>query len=361
LFIESLTLSGVRNLSATRLAFHAKGNLFHGLNGSGKTSLLEGIYLLAVGRSFRSHVAKPVITHNEDHCLVQASVLRGALRQSIGIQRQKAGGIALRINGETAQSHAQLAAALPVVLLDTESLDLVYGAPESRRRYVDATLFHVEQGFLGVWQRYMRALKQRNAGLRRGIIDADPAWLDELARAGELLALARVGMVEQLSARFALVARALSPSLTAVELTSRNGWDASMSLREALDRSSQSDRDRGFTQVGPHRYDVRIRLDGRAAADNLSRGQSKLVLTALKLAQGSLLAELTAVPPVYLVDDIVAELDAPHAKKVCELLAQQDGQVFMTAVEEQSLRRFWPGDEFKMFHVEQGLIQAVAV
>lgn len=338
-----------------------KGNLFHGLNGSGKTSLLEAIHLLAVGRSFRSHIARPVITHGEEHCLVQANVHRGSLRQSIGIQRQRAGGTVLRINGESAQSQAQLAAALPVVLLDTESLDLVYGAPESRRRYVDGTLFHVEQGFLGDWRRYMRVLKQRNAGLRRGIIDADDAWLDELVRAGEMLAQARDGIVEQLSGRFAQIALGLSPSLQGVELNSRNGWDATMSLREALEKSRQSDRDRGFTQVGPHRADVRIRLNGRAAADNLSRGQSKLVLTALKLAQGEVIADLTSAPPVYLVDDIIAELDVPHAQKVCELLAQRRGQVFMTAVEEPSLRRFWPGEEFKMFHVEQGLIQALAV
>jgi len=173
------------------------------------------------------------------------------------------------------------------------------------------------------------------------------------------LAESRASMVAQLGSRFGEIAAGLSPSLEGVELEVRRGWDSSMSLREALEKSVPSDRDRGFTQVGPHRADIRIRLGGRAASDNLSRGQSKLVLSALKLAQGKVLTELAATPPVCLVDDIVAELDQSHAERVCGLLADQGGQVFMTAVEQQSLRRFWPNEMFKMFHVEHGFIQAV--
>jgi len=359
LHIESLALSGLRNLAAARLSFHSAGNLFYGVNGSGKTSLLEAIHLLAVGRSFRSHLVRPVISHAENKCLVQARVLSGASRHSLGVERQKAGGALLRVNGETVSSYAPVAAVLPIVLLDTQSLDLIHGGPETRRKYVDATLFHVEQNFLGVWRRYVRALKQRNAGLRRGIIDSDGVWLDELARAGDVLAESRASMVAQLGSRFGEIAAGLSPSLEGVELQVRRGWDSSMSLREALEKSVPSDRDRGFTQVGPHRADIRIRLGGRAASDNLSRGQSKLVLSALKLAQGKVLTELAATPPVCLVDDIVAELDQSHAERVCGLLADQGGQVFMTAVEQQSLRRFWPNEMFKMFHVEHGFIQAV--
>lgn len=360
MYIDSLAFSGLRNLAAARLALHSKCNLFHGLNGSGKTSLLEAVHLLAVGRSFRSHLVKPVITHGLDQCVVQAYVQRGALRQSVGVERTKSGNTTLRLNGETAHSHALIATVLPAVLLDTESLDLVYGAPENRRRYLDATLFHVEQGFLDVWRRYMRALKQRNAGLRHGIIDTDEVWLDELARVGDLLTQSRAAVVDQLGEKFLRIAVELSPSLQGVQLQLRGGWDSASSLREALDRAKAGDRDRGFTQVGPHRADLRVRLDGRVASENLSRGQAKLVLAALKLAQGCVLAERSSAPPVYLVDDIIAELDAGHAERVCALLANQGGQVLMTAVEEESLRRFWPGDEYTMFHVEQGFIQALA-
>lgn len=360
LFIDTLSVAGLRNLAAARIALHPQGNLFYGLNGSGKTSLLEALHLLAVGRSFRSHQIRPLIAHTQDHCLVQASLQRGGGRHALGMERHRSGEVSLRVNGAVAQSHTQLAALLPVVLLDTESLELVFGPPENRRRYIDGTLFHVEQSFLDVWRRYQRVLRQRNAGLRHGTMHTDEVWLDELARTGELLHGARAAILKRLNTWFGRIAGLLSPSLSDVDLEMRRGWDVSLTLCEALDRSSASDRERGFSQVGPHRADLRIRVGGRQAAEYLSRGQSKLILTALKLAQGHVVAEVTASPPVYLVDDIIAELDAEHAERVCSLLAEQGGQVCMTAVDEAALRRFWPNSACTMFHVEQGLIQLTA-
>ena len=357
--IISASVSGVRNLTSDTIEFHPQGNVFFGLNGSGKTSVLEALHLLAMGRSFRSHSLRPVIHHDAQSCMVTAKVEKAGLVQHMGMERTRSGDSTLRLNGKNVASLSSLAELLPLVLLDTEGLELIFGSPDNRRRYLDGTLFHVEHLFLEVWRRYQRTLKQRNAGLRRGIMASDDAWLADLARAGDALTETRRSLALRLAAAFKDVAGRLSPSLCNIDLVFKQGWDERVQLIDALVGSVESDHQRGFTQLGPHRADLRLRLDGRSAADNLSRGQAKLAVAALRLAQGVVLAESQGVPPVYLVDDITAELDENHAAKVCEILVSQGGQVFIAAVESGEVARFWPERAFKMFHVEQGTIKAL--
>ena len=235
---------------------------------------------------------------------------------------------------------SELAQALPIVLLDTDSISLLTGAPEGRRRLLDGTLFHVEQGFLALWRRYIQAVRQRNGGLRHGILDADSAWRRQLAEAGELLTAYRAQMAEQLSDRLAVLAASLSGDLADVSVQFRRGWDRSLDLAEALERNGQRDAAQGFTQVGPHRADLRVMVGDMLAADILSRGQMKLLLVALKLVQGRLIEESGPTRPLYLVDDLPAELDAAHCASVCKELGV-NRQVVLTAVDRAALETAW--------------------
>ena len=149
----------------------------------------------------------------------------------------------------------------------------------------------------------------------------------------------------------------LAPSLGGLELRYRKGWEKSLSYREALEVGAQADIEQGYTHIGPQRADIKVTADGYSAAETLSRGQQKLVVCGLKLAQGQLMSlireDVSAC--VYLVDDLPAELDARHCALVCESLEELQAQVFITCVAKSDLEGLWPaGVAPAMFHVEHG-------
>ena len=355
--LEHLSIAGVRNLSDVQVALPPGACALYGANGSGKTSFLEAIHLLGVGRSFRTHQSKPVIQHDKDFCRVVGRVGSAGHMVTMGLEKHRDGGVRARVAGQNAPSLSELAQKLPLIVLDTDALGVVTGPPEGRRRLLDGTLFHVEQGFLSLWKRYAKAVRQRNSGLRRGIINSDAAWRSELAQTGEQLTAARAGAASELAEELAALAPTISRDLAAVQVMFRPGWDRSVTLSEALERSAVSDATQGFTQIGPHRADLRFMVEGVAAADLLSRGQMKLLVVALKLVQGRLIERAAAQAPVYLVDDLPAELDKRHCASVCSQLAS-GRQVVLTAVDRGSIETAWGSESLQLFHVEQGCVTA---
>lgn len=354
--LDSLYVEGLRNLFTQRLELNPQTNVIAGPNGSGKSSILEGVSLLATGRSFRSASVRPVIHHDRDDCVVQARIIQGGAAFSAGIRRTRAGELTLKVNGEPVSSLAQFAALLPTIVLDPTATDLIVGPPEGRRRLLDGALFHVEQGFLDVWRRYQRVLRQRNAALRRGMMGTEDPWLNELVHTGLALTEHRSKLAERLAPVFVDIASELSPELAGVGLSYRPGWDQAVSLEAGLARSRDSDNAQGFTHVGPHRADLRLLWRGRPAADVMSRGQLKVAVIALRLAQGRVMAVGRTGSPLYVVDDIAAELDANHAAQVCDLLRKTGSQVLLTTVNEHEVMGFWAGTPAKLFHVEQGRV-----
>ena len=160
--LEHISIDRVRNLSSVSIDLHPGATALFGANGSGKTSFLEAIHVLGVGRSFRTHQAKPVIQHGQDECRVVCRVHQQARSFTMGIEKHRDSSVRARIDGANVASLSELARAMPLVLLDTDSLGLVTGPPEGRRRLLDGTLFHVEHSFLPLWRRYAQAMRQRN-------------------------------------------------------------------------------------------------------------------------------------------------------------------------------------------------------
>lgn len=355
--LEHIEIKRVRNLAALDVSLGSGATALFGANGSGKTSFLEAVHLLGVGRSFRTHQSKPIIQHGAASCRVVGQVNRGGRQFVMGIEKHRDGQVRAKVNGDSIPSLSELAQQLPLVLLDTDGLSLLTGAPEGRRRLLDGTLFHVEQAFLPLWKRYSHSLRQRNSGLRRGILSSDKAWRRELADTGERLTQARLSAVERYAEKLKQLAPAVSSDLAGVEIAFRAGWDRRESLEVVLEKSADSDAAQGFTQSGPHRADLRLSVNRVPAAEVLSRGQMKLLLVALKLAQGQIIEEASRVPPLYLIDDLPAELDARHCASVCAQL-RGGRQVIMTAVDRASLQRAWGDEPMSLFHVEQGTLTA---
>ncbi len=360
--LSRLQINNVRNLQAIKLDSLQRVNVFYGPNGSGKTSVLEAIHILGMARSFRGASIKSLITHDQDSCTVYglASSRLANIPQAIGVQRMRSGASRIRVAGKPVGSVAQLVEHLPLQVINSSSFDLLTGPPTARRQFLNWGVFHVEHRFFGEWQRFQRCIKQRNMLLRRGKISTSelPVWTRDLAASGLAINRFRQGYIKQLVPRFQGIMKALMPYLAdGLELRYMQGWDKTLDYVQALENSLHSDLDQGYTHVGPQRADIKVLIEGYSAAETLSRGQQKLVVSGLKLAQGMVMADANRGACTYLVDDLPSELDGDHCQRVCEILSSMDAQVFITCVDKSDIIPFWPcGDDLGMFHVEQGVI-----
>jgi len=360
--LTQVQIDRVRNLRGVHLEALQRVNVFYGANGSGKTSVLEAIHLLGMARSFRGNSIRSLITHGEDTCTVFGSVaLPGAGALPLGIQRSRNGEAQIRLGGKTVRTVAELAEQLPLQVINADSFGLLTGSPGARRQFLDWGVFHVEQQFFPQWQRFQRCIKQRNMLLRRGKLSHQElaVWTRDLARSGAAINEFRQAYFEQLAPGFQQTMARLAPSLDTLELRFRQGWDHKLTYAEALEQGIATDREQGFTHAGPQRADIRVTSGGHPAAETLSRGQQKLVVCGLKLAQGQLMSQLGRGQCTYLIDDLPSELDRKHGGLVCELLASMDAQVFITCVERDEIQSVWPDTGgLAMFHVEHGRVSA---
>lgn len=359
--LARLQINQVRNLDSVRLDGLQRVNIFYGHNGSGKTSVLEGIHLLGMARSFRGSI-KSLVSHGQAHCTIFGALSPG--NTALGVQRGISGEVKIKIAGASVRTVAQLVEYLPLQVINADSFDLLTGAPGARRRYLDWGVFHVEHQFFDQWQRFQRGIKQRNMLLRRVKMATEElsVWTRELAQSGEALSQYREAYFQLLLPRFIAIMGRLAPSLRGLELRYRRGWDKQLSYEEALLNSTDSDLEQGYTHVGPQRADIRVLIEGHVAADTLSRGQQKLVVCGLKLAQGQLMAEMGKGNCTYLVDDLPSELDTEHCGLVCEMLASMKAQVFITCVHSRDIADVWPDSDkqgLAMFHVEHGKVTPV--
>ena len=365
--LSALQISHIRNLENVRLEGLRRVNVFFGRNGSGKTSVLESIHLLGLARSFRGNSVKSLISHGQSTCTVFGRLSRsdGPAPISVGVTRSTSGEAQIKVAGRIVRTVAELAEELPVLVINADSFDLLTGSPVARRQFLDWGVFHVEHQFFHQWQRYQRCIKQRNKLLRHGKIDSRElaVWTHDLAASGTAITEFRRAYFNLLVPRFQAIVAQLAPTLEGLEVRFRQGWDQRLSYEEALGSSTETDMERGYTHVGPQRADIRVMVNGHLAADTLSRGQQKLVVCSLKLAQGQLMYEMGRCQCAYLVDDLPSELDRQHSEHVCALLAAMDAQVFITCVHKDDIMAVWPEPglrDMALFHVEHGHIKPYA-
>lgn len=362
--LSRLEINGVRNLSSVALDELARVNVFYGSNGAGKTSVLEAINILGLARSFRGTQLQPVIQYKSPACTVfgQLIPVSGQAAVALGVKRSRRGGHKIRIAGNDEKSLVRLAEMLPIQLINATAYSLLEGGPKQRRQFLDWGVFHVEHGFYDAWRRMQRGLKQRNAVLRSGSANqqALAAWNQELSDVSTLIDEARQQYFESFVPVFRRFLGQLI-DLPDLEMSYLRGWDSAQSLQQVFDSSFDRDLRRGFTHFGPHRADLRLTIHGLEAGQVLSRGQQKLVVCALRLAQTDLMVKTTGKKCILLVDDMPAEIDAFHQGNLCELLNSLDVQLFLTCVEANDLvHHGWnQPDVLKVFHVEQGAVEPV--
>ncbi len=350
--LETLNVENLRCVRQASLELSPGRSLITGANGSGKTSLLEAICLLGRGRSFRTRNSERLITHGESRLVVHGRT-SGLNRPTIGVQVVRDQATVARIGGEFTRSLADLSQVLPVQVIEPGVHKLIEDGAFRRRRWMDWAVFHVEQGFVETWAGYTRALKQRNTALKQDSRQLR-AWDAEVIRLGEALGASRRSMLERLQPFWReAIAELLGLDVT---LGYSQGWPKDLSLAEALVACRERDLAKGQTHAGPHRGDAVVRLDGKLARDNLSRGQQKLVAVALILAQSRLLQDLLPDTPLLLLDDPAAELDGSKLAAFISLVAKLRCQLVVTSLSRDQ-NPFGPPD--RMFHVEQGRVAVI--
>lgn len=350
--LRRMRVSDFRCLQTAELEFDPALTLITGLNAAGKTSLLEAIYVLGRGRSFRTRLVGNLIRNSSARFVVFGEVDLLGQRLSMGIEGSSAG-MRARVAGERVNSLVELAAVLPVQIIDPEVHRLIEEGPSRRRRFLDWGVFHVEHAFVGYWQRYQVALRQRNAALKgRQPRSAITAWDGELLRFGVLIDEAR----RRYAARLAPAANELSHSLLGLDLalSYRSGWGRDQSFADALAASWARDVELGTTTVGPQRAELGIRLAGSPVKDRISRGQQKLLAAVLLMAQISLFPDDSPTQPVLLLDDPAAELDSERLVGLIRQVSQASVQLVVTTLTPGLAAFGIPG---RRYRVERGVVQ----
>jgi DNA replication and repair protein RecF len=351
--LSEIAVSNLRCIEHAALPLSPTLTLIYGGNGSGKTSLLEAIFTLGRGRSFRTRNSERLIRRGQNQMRATGAVLsHTGASVRIGVEVTRTGTTA-RVGGRPAETLTELSQVFPVQVIEPGIHRLVEEGGYRRRRWLDWAVFHVEPQFVDLWLRYTRVLKQRNAALKTQSAAAG-VWDADLARTGEAITAARQRLLDRLQPYWQASVAALSG--LEVELHYLRGWTQEHSLAEALVASRAADELRRQTQAGPHRADVAVRLHGRPARDVLSRGQQKLVAVAMTISQVRLLQDLTGTTPTLLLDDPAAELDAERLQRFIDEVASLRSQLVVTSLQSES-RLF--GAPESTFCIAAGRVQPI--
>jgi DNA replication and repair protein RecF len=351
--VDHIGINNLRIFEQAELAAGPGINWISGGNGAGKTSILEAIYMLGRGRSFRRARVEPVVRNGAAAIrLVARGTRSNGSDWTIGLER-KGAGARLRMNRKNVKRMSDIARGFPMQVIAPNTYEILERGPSYRRRLLDWAVFHVEHHYRENYAQFERGLRQRNAALRQGE-GSFRVWDAETARAGERVHNARARFIAQLQDAFAKLEESADASAPII-LDYRRGWGADKSLLAVLETNASSDPRRGFTQSGPHTADLVLTRLGKPVEQALSRGELKRLMLRLQLAVGDAIEGLCGEKSIILVDDLPAELDRSNRDWALRLIIDSGCQAFITAIE--------PADEgllgatdAHMFHVEHGTI-----
>jgi len=349
--IRQLSLTDFRNLHSATLDFNPHFNLISGDNGSGKTSLLEAIYVLCRAHSFRTHQLKQCINHDKNGFL-----LFGRFDQHKAGLAKNSKRLDIHVNGDSIKRRSELVRKMPINIVNTDSFVLIDGAPQKRRAFLDWCMFHVEPGYAESWRLFQHALRQRNRLLKsRQDLKLLDYWDQHLIVPSMHLSTMRREYCKQLQH---IAEVELQDILTGIslEIEYRQGWAEDLCLEDAIKSNRERDIRSGFTNAGVHRDDLGLICQGRNANEILSRGQSKRLCLSLLLAALKLVSKTRKNRIILLIDDLHSELDAAAQNIVYQQFIDMGLQMFISNIDS-TVPAAINEKEFKLFHVEHGIIK----
>lgn len=347
--LAELHIHAVRNIAYAQLSLHPEFNVISGCNGSGKTSLLEAFYLLSSGYSFKTRETSPLVHYGEKQLTVFA---RTFSKDTISLQKNISGPTQVKINGVFCQNNSSLARMLPCQIFYQDIFQIIDAGPSVRRHIIDWGVFHVKHQYHELWRQYRHVLKQRNALLRqRPHYQLMLPWDMQLCELAEKLDELRQVYFTQWQVAFKSFLSQLSD--VDCDIIYYRGWrESSTSLFDILQDQFSSDCQRQYTQSGAHQADIRFQSAFVSAKQGLSRGQQKMILIALKLAQAHLIDKEC----LYLFDDVTAELDQLHINRLMNCLENIKGQKILTVLDPLFIRDSIDHQSARYQHLNQGCL-----
>lgn len=362
MILSSITTQNFRNLEPGSHSFHPSANLLVGRNGQGKTNLLEAIYFLGTSKSFRTNRAQSLVRFGEATVFAAGDVERGGLtrRLSIGVETGESRRRVTQINEEKV-ALPRYVAALSVLAYSAARLDAVRGTPEERRRFLDRGIAALHPSYVEDLSAYGRALKQRNALLHAVNNRESPAslldpWDEELANRGAAIQRMRIAYVSDLERRYAEIVARHQYHVNDVTLVYAASGGSPDELLATLRRHRRDEVRARMTLYGPQRDVFDLLTDGRPASEVLSGGEQKMLVLFLKFAKLELFRLRHDEAPVFVLDDIDAELDLVILQNFLSRLPAAT-QVFGTSAKEEFLEILETGPHRRLT-VENGRVAA---
>jgi len=363
--VAKLITQNFRNLDGVSIDLHPQLNFIVGDNGSGKSSLLEAIFFLGHGKSFRTSKVDSLACHETKNFVVS---VRDSNDLQLGLSRDITSGLTtIKIDGQRYSRLSVLAKNIPIQIVTPESFKLFFGGPKERRRFIDLGMFHVKHDFSTLWKNFNRVLKQRNASIRLDdkINNTNnnsmlAYWTEQFCQLSIEVSELRASYVSEIICELNCWLTILLPKLNErVTVQYLQGWPQKSTLTDVLNSNQEREASYGYSLYGAHKFDVKFLLDKKMIETQLSRGQQKLFLLALTFAQASFIARVKLVKPILLIDDIGAELDVNSRTALSKALGKLDCQVVITAIESSVLQPFLglcDDIKYSMFHVKHGKV-----
>ncbi|MCC5831768.1 MAG: DNA replication/repair protein RecF [Chlamydiales bacterium] len=331
MYLKSFYLRNFRNYEEAVVAFAPGLNVIYGDNAQGKTNLLEAIHLLITGRSFRTHHMRDLIRFQELSFYLEAHFEKNGVEQ---ILKLSFNGVERTVihNATPLPSLSALLGIINGVIISPEDYELVKGGPVARRQFLDLQIACESPLYLYHLSRYTRAMKQRNALLRRKTIETIEIWEEQMAESAAFLTRKRWETVGALEKEEPLKAHVDSITLSYQTGAPKDGNPEALNTYFLKQYKGCRPREieQGSTLVGPHRDDLIIRVGGQEARYFASEGQTRSCATGLRLAQWARLKDLTKETPILCVDDVGISLDASREEALYNRLGSL-GQVFITS------------------------------
>lgn len=353
MYLRSLLLHNFRNYEEEVFHFGPRLNIIYGANAQGKTSLLEALYFLITGRSFRTSHVKELIRHNTTHFTLEAHFTKHGIDQILRVSSD--GKTRKMMCNQTNYQISDLIGLVKGVVMTPDDIELVKGSPQSRRSFLDMHITQHSPLYVHHLTRYNRALKQRNQMLKSKVLHSIESWEQEMAKAAAFITMQRLRTIQELDAKSHPLHRSISNQSEELALHYK---PQALKLEteeivlhyylEQFSKHRKREMELGITFSGPHKDDVIMSINKHDIRTFASEGQQRSCIVALKLAEWQRLKDISEEIPVMMMDDIGVSLDDARRDHLFSQLHHL-GQVFLTTTQENSSLTLSPQD--KSFHI----------